>query len=499
MTATASVRLGAVSWSVPLLLSLLACKDKDPEPVVAIESDSIVLRLVNPTDEDPFVGVSSLRLEVAAGGEVVASSEFELGDSPELGDLAAYGAVRFRLAGLSGTSVLSYGRSSEVVLYPGVDRSVPILFLPVNEVLPITSDEMAADRSEHLATRLRDGRLLLVGGRAPDGFAAYADLEIYDPELLEFQSLGDSLPQGTAGLEGAWTEDYTELIITGGTTLGAGAEPSAATVSVDAESLQVDIVDDMTTERSGHCFTIFKDTSGIALGGNSDVPQGDYLKVDANSGIWVWEELDLDDLDESQVTGCATAESGKVFVQGLDSDSTGVFDYTNLARVQGVDIEEAFSPLGSDDDFLPLQGAMLIPVPGNAVWVGGGMVRDESGLTASPNEEGQLFLLDSETFVTAADPEVTRVNGSWDHWIEEGWAVLGCGSADGTAVNIQTRVELVDLKTGDRLSTDVVMDRQRADCKVTTMLDGSVLITGGFSATQVGQSTAAVLIPYLGD
>jgi len=489
-----------VSWSLPLLLSILGCKDKEPEPVVEIESDAVVLRLVNPTDEDPFIGVSTLRLEVAVEGEVVATSEFEPGGSPDLGDLTDYGAARFRLAGLSGTEVLSYGRSSEVVLYPGADRSVPILFLPVNEVIPITADEMAADRSAHLATRLRDGRVLLVGGRAPDGFAAYADLELYDPDLLEFQSLGDSLPQGTTDLVGSWTGDYTELIVAGGTELQIGEVSTAATISIDAESLQVDIVDDMNAERSGHCFTIFKDTSGLALGGNEGVASGDYLKVDSNSGIWIWDQIDLKGLDESLVTGCATAESGKVFVQGLDEGSTGVFDYTDLARLQNSDIEDAFSPLSSGDDFLALEGAMLIPVPGDAVWVGGGIVRDLSdAFSNEPNEEGQLFLLDSDTFVTAAAPEVTRVDGSWDHWIEEGWAVLGCGSADGTAVNIQTRVELIELKTGDRLSTDVVMDRQRADCRLTTMLDGSVLITGGFSATQVGQSTAAVLVPYLGD
>lgn len=484
------------------MLLTLACsgKGEDTGQVVEVEPDQVVIRLVNPTSADPFAGVSALRLEVTVDDAVVASDEFGLDEAAELGELEDYGTVRFRLAGLSGTTVLSYGRSAEVALYPGADRSVPIVFLPINQVIPVTSDSMNSERSGHLALPMLDGRVLLVGGRTPDSVAGYADMELFDPSLMEFQAMGASLTQGTVYPMGAWTEDYSELIITGGGDIqdgGAGTLPVDDTLSLQASSLNLAIEDSMNAARVGGCFTIFRDTYGLAVGGNDAVASADYLKVDPGSGIWIWEQIDFASMDESDVTGCALADSGEVYLQGLTAGSTGVFDFTATAQVRNPDIEEAFSPLGTSAaaDFLPLDGAMLIPVEGGAVWIGGGVIRDSGGGVEPINEEGQLFLVNSQTYVTAADPAVPRVNGSWDHWIEPNWAVLACGSPDENPLNVQTRVELLNLESGDRFP-EIQLDRLRAECRVNTLPDGSVLITGGYTTTQTGLDSAGILVPY---
>ncbi len=479
-----------------LSLLLLACKGDEPPDEVEVVPDEIVVRLTNPTDADPFAGVDALRLEITVDGEVVAEDEFEVGEAADLGDVLTYGVVRFRLAGLSGSTVLSYGRSAEVALYPGVELSVPLMFLPINQTLSLTSDEMTSERSGHYTTALADGRILLAGGRTPNGSAGYADLEIYDPSLQSFQPLGDTLPEGLIYPTASWTGDGSELIFAGGGEVTLGDPiPRPVTVSFDPTDLSLDIVDEMNAGRVGHCFHIFRDTFGIAFGGSEEATTADYLRVDEATGIWNWTEVAIDDLDPTQVTGCALSDTGQIFVQGLGPLHTGVFDFTEEAQVRNPEISEAFTavPAESAGDIVALVGPMLIPIVGGAVWVGGGVIPDGTGTV---NEEGNLFLMDSMTFVSAADPAVPRVDGSWDHWMEDGWAVLGCGSPTGDEDDVQTRIELLHLESGDAFPA-IELDRLRPECRVNTLPDGAVLVTGGYNAVQSGEASAAVVVPYL--
>jgi len=214
------------------------------------------------------------------------------------------------------------------------------------------------------------------------------------------------------------------------------------------------------------------------------------MRPDKDDGVWRWSTNTMDDMTASQVTGCVTARDGRVFVQGLQADATGVFDYTTEAAALNSEIGKAFTPV-DDSQTVFLDGAMLIPLSDGEVWIGGGLT---SG--GQPFDEGRNFDLDSRVFVSGVSPDEVRVDGSWDHWLGDDWVALGCGSPDGDATHSQASIEVLNLATGERLTT-IDLDRSRPGCQVTTLADGALLVSGGYAvADDSSDAPAVIMVPH---
>ncbi len=477
------VLIGALALGV---LSQSACTGGGGGPTVATSHD-VRVSLVNPTTADPFSGIDELRLQILQDDQVLFQETFAAGETAEFPDMSHYGRVRFTLAGLFGSSVASFGRSAEVVLIPGEDTDVSMLFLPVNRAYPIDADVQRL-RSEHTATLLPTGQVLLAGGANQSRTLAYDDTELFDPLTAEFLP-GPLLPAAIFQPRLGWSRDLL-LYGVGGKTVQGVQVPSNLTWRYDPADETVEELNPLNEARLGHCFTFFRDDFAVAMGGTETERIIETLRQDKDDDVWKWSDNVMDTLVQSQVTGCVAARDGRVFVQGLEASATGVFDYTSSAAAANPDLGGAFTAVDSSQQIF-LDGAMIIPLTDGEVWVGGGLTS-----AGQPFAEGRNFDLDTRVFVQGVAPDEVRIDGSWDHWIDDDWAVLGCGSPDGDATHSQASVELVNLSTGERLTT-IDLDRSRPGCEVTTLADGAVLVSGGYAVADDAQDApAVVIVPY---
>ena len=456
-------------------------------PSLIATSHDVALRLVNPTTADPFSGIDELRLQILQDDTVLFQETFAVDETVEFPDLSHYGRVRFTLAGLFGSSVASFGRSAEVVLLPGEDTEVSLLFLPINRAFPIDADVQRL-RSEHRATLLPNGRVLLVGGVNQSRTLAYDDMETWDPVTGEFQP-GPLLPAAVYSSTIAWSGELL-LYGAGGRNIQGVAQPTDLTWRYDPADDTVEELSPLNEARFGHCFTFFRDAFAVAMGGTDSERVVETLREDKDDGVWRWTDNVMESLVQSNVTGCATGKDGRVFVQGLDASSTGVFDYTTEAASRNPELGKAFSAVdGSQDVFL--DGAMIIPLTDGEVWVGGGETAAGQAF-----EEGTNFDLDTRSFLQGVSPDEVRLDGSWDYWLDDDWVVLGCGSPDGDPTHSQASVEVLSLATGERLTT-IDLDRSRPGCQVTTLADGAVFVSGGYAgADDSSDAPAVILVPY---
>ncbi len=456
------------------------------EPIAT--SDDVQVWLVNPTAADPFSGIDSLRLQISREGEVLFLETFEIGTTAEFPDLAYYGRLRFELAGLFGESVASLGRSAEVVVVPGEDTEVNLLFLPVNRAYAIEGDA-AKLRSDHGAALLPNGRVLLFGGANKTRAVAFDDTETWDPVSGKFLP-GPLLPAGVLQPQWDWSGEL-ELFGAGGKEIMAGQVPSDLTWRYDPAEDVVEELSGFNEARSGHCFAFFRDEFAVAMGGTDSESTIESLRPNKDDGVWAWSSNTMDELTASAVTGCVSALDDRVFVQGLEQNATGVFDYTAESAARNPEISSAFVPMVTSAESVFLDGAMLIPLQDGGVWVGGGL-----SPSSVPFTEGRNFDMANRVFVQGVAPDEVRVDGSWDHWIEPDWAVLGCGSPDGDATHSQASVELLNLATGDRFTT-FELERSRPGCQVTTLADGSLFVSGGYAVTDgEDEASAAIIVPY---
>ncbi|MCB9796938.1 MAG: hypothetical protein H6741_30005 [Alphaproteobacteria bacterium] len=467
-----------------LLLLLMACTG-DPTPLDT-NGETVTLRLVNPTEADPFNIVDRLVLSLVVDGEVVATHEASWDEDLVTPPLQEYGLVRFELMGTGAGKIRSYGRTPEVLVGPGQELDLPLLFLPVNQAFPLVT-ELTQPRSEHATWVMPDGRVLLVGGRNATGTSAFAELSAYDPATGLFESVGASLITGLIHPRVDAAED--KLFIVGGELPGGGSSDSVALY--DPVSGVARTQTSLSHGRAGHCFKIFRSGFGLAVGGNVDYRVADYLRPQADSGDWDWTEVLLDPLNSAGVTGCANTSEGRIFIQGEAADSTGLFDYSAEAAASLPSVADAFTPASTEAASDPqyVRGAMVVPLPDGDAWIGGGELVDQSRAATSARRFDQGTL----SFSPTTDPELPRVNGHWGRWIEQGWAALGCGDSDSFGTP-QTGVELIDLVSGAR--GDVIeLDRDRPGCAMTVLPDGALLITGGFSESETGAG-AALIVPY---
>jgi hypothetical protein len=464
----------------------LACTDGgEPGPIA--QSHDVRVRLFNPTSADPFNGIDELQFQIVRDDEIIFQENFAVDASVSFSDVSLFGRVRFELAGLFGTRVASYGRSADVVLIPGHDTDVSMLFLPINRAYAIEADVVRL-RSEHGATLLPSGQVLLFGGVNQSRTVAYDDTETWNPTTGEFLP-GPLLPGPVYRPRWDWSRDLL-LHGVGGNAVQGVEIPTDLSWRYDPADDTVEQLSVLNEPRADHCFAFFRDGYAVAMGGTDSPRIVETLREDTDNDTWRWSENVMDSLAASAVTGCVAAVDGRVFVMGLEAAATGVFDYTSDAAAVNPELGQAFTSV-EEAQTVFLDGAMLIPLSDGEVWVGGG-ITEASVLF----DEGRNFDLDTRVFDSGVAPDEIRVDGRWDHWIEKDWVVLGCGSPDGDPSQSQDSVELLNLANGIRFPT-VYLDRSRPGCQVTTMADGAIFVSGGYGiADDSNESPAALIVPY---
>lgn len=122
----------------------------------------------------------------------------------------------------------------------------------------------------HTATRLNDGRVLVVGGRGNDGTTELDSVEVYDPKKNKW-SVGPSLSTGRSGHTATLLLDG-RVLVTGGTTHEASAEGNRFvardTVELfDPKANQWKPGASMAQARNWHTATLLDDGRVLVAGG----------------------------------------------------------------------------------------------------------------------------------------------------------------------------------------------------------------------------------------
>lgn len=475
--------------AVLLLPALAGCKEPRTE-IVPGPDGVVTIELVNPTDPactycDPFTAVDTLRIDVYAGEELVATGSYAYpSEQARLPDLTGFGVVRIEIAGLSAGKVESGGRTPELALDPGTPMTVPVVFLPVNTALPLAAS-MVSQRSRHVALRRRDGAVALLGGLDAGRDSAFTSIEVYSPSLSAFAADQAVLPAALGAPATART-DSGDLLLAGGTTASGGVESPVATTGVflpDQSALAPG--GDLPVARAGNCLAPISATQAVTMGGAA-VNQVDLGTYDSASG-WTWAGVAVTDFDATAVTACAPLPSGSVFVLGTSATNTGlwVLDPKNPGA--------SFNPVNAYTvgDARYVTGAVVAPLSDGTVWVAGGVDAQTGALTT----DGRRFTAASLSFSLAASLQEARYDASWSEWYRDGWLVVGCGWQDVDRVRDEPSIELVSPATAEN-GPEIPLDRSRSGCSVTGLLDGSVLVAGGFGAASGEGADAAIVVPW---
>jgi hypothetical protein len=121
---------------------------------------------------------------------------------------------------------------------------------------------MIAGRINHTATLLKDGRILVAGGRAI-GLSALDSAEVYDPKTGKF---------GATGLMTAPRYGHTATFLASGRVLITGGSPGldSAELYDPKKGTFTATPRPMTTGRYGHTATLLPDGRVLIAGGTGD-------------------------------------------------------------------------------------------------------------------------------------------------------------------------------------------------------------------------------------
>jgi hypothetical protein len=125
---------------------------------------------------------------------------------------------------------------------------------------------LAQPRVGHTATRLQDGRVLVIGGSGPDGQLASA--EVWDPTTETFRPAG-SLATTRSGHTATQLADGRILVLGGSTSSAAGLTASFVTVAElwDPSTGSFTPAGELVEPRAGHTATLLSDGGVLVVGG----------------------------------------------------------------------------------------------------------------------------------------------------------------------------------------------------------------------------------------
>jgi len=177
-------------------------------------------------------------------------------------------------------TLLSDGRVLVVGGYGGL--AYPSTALATAEVWDADSDSfreagaLAQPRVQHTATRLRDGRVLVIGGTAPDGQLASA--EVWDPTTERFRLAG-SLATARVGHTATRLDDGRILVLGGVTSSDDGLTTSFVTAAElwDPSTGSFTPAGELVEPRVGHTATLLSDGRVLVVGGYNGSGYGSGL------------------------------------------------------------------------------------------------------------------------------------------------------------------------------------------------------------------------------
>jgi uncharacterized delta-60 repeat protein len=457
---------------------------------------------------------------LVAGGNMDAAGN-PVGNSAELYDPATgtwtatssmtFSRIRHTATLLSNGKVLVTGGWSYI--YGGAGFAIPNaeLYDPANGTWTPTAS-MPAERFQHTATLLPNGKVLVFGGRDKYGDTA-SDAYLYDPASGTW----------TANYPGLNSVGHTATLLPNGKVLVAGGSLIDGAELYDPATEYFTSTGSMTTERGFHTATLLPNGKVLVTGGTTNATLSAEL-YDPASGTWTAaNDLMASECSEHTAT---LLPNGKVLVAGGSSNtpfpplppplaSAELYDSaTGTWTVTGTMTAARWSPTAT---LLP-DGTVLVVggyndssgylssaeyyhhyyLPGHWVWgwtLTGSLNNGRAYHTATLLANGKVLVAGGETdYVTYRDAQLyDPATGAWTGTgsmttnrvyhtatLLPNGKLLVAGGEDNSG-NVLSSAELYDPATGAWTATGS-MTTARAYHTATLLPNGKVLVAGGEKA-----------------
>jgi hypothetical protein len=320
---------------------------------------------------------------------------------------------------------------------------------------------MRARRAAHSATLLPDGKVLIAGGFRQEGMReiAIASAEIYDPATKSFTSIGD-MNEARIGHTATLLPDG-KVLIAGGWGISQHHESAEL---YDPQTGQFSYTASMAAPRAGMTATLLDDGRVLIAGGDS--ARNHYQLAAEIYEAELGRFVPTGSLASGRAAHTATLLSdGNVLLIGGNST-----EYQVLRSAEIYDVGRGeFLPTGKMQAVRHKHAAVRLQ-DGNVLVVGGSNEDDWLGQYASAEiydaksgTFGQAARLNSERF-KFADAVLLLTDGN---------VLIGGGNR---------QMEIFDMQS-QRFMPSSQLDDSYYFTVLTRLLDGSVLITGGYDQT----------------
>ncbi len=369
---------------------------------------------------------------------------------------------------------------------PSVEPERSPSVVPARAPSWIATGGMTEARTQHTATLLLNGKVLVAGGRiGPDMDGATTSAELYDP--------GTGTWTATGSMNGA-RDGHTATLLPDGRVLVAGGshgglfEDSLLTAELyDPISRTWTAAGDMLAPGIGHTATRLPDGKVLVVGGHGNPTLAELY--DPASGTW----MPTDNPKVRFHVGHAATllSDGSVLVTGGPPNGRDIGWHT----------AELYDP-GSGSwtvtgDMVRIRlGHTATLLPDGKVLVAGGSSEGNSQSTAST----EVYDPDSGSWTAAGNMVLKRVGG-WTATLLTDGTVLMVGGFRSGGNGVWASAELFDPGTGTS-TTAPNMDTPRANQTATLLPDGRVLVAGGMSVvdgTARPQASAELYDPGAGN
>jgi hypothetical protein len=146
---------------------------------------------------------------------------------------------------------------------------------------------LATARSGHSSTLLKDGRVLVAGGRAFDGITELPSVEIYEPKNNRWRA-GPPLSTGRSGHTATLLKDGRVLVAGGTTHDGESFVPLSSVEIFDPASNKWSAGPPLAHARHWHSATLLDDGSVLIIGGRELSAFLDSVeRYDPKSNAWI--------------------------------------------------------------------------------------------------------------------------------------------------------------------------------------------------------------------
>jgi hypothetical protein len=364
-------------------------------------------------------------------------------------------------------------------------------------------------RSLHTATRLPDGRVLVVGGRGIEGTVELDSVELYEPKSGRW-SLGPPLSVGRSGHTATLLPDG-RVLIAGGTIYEASSEGgrfiAVATVELfDPKANQWKPGAPMHQARNWHTATLLEDGRVLVVGGareqKSHLASAEYYQP--SDDAWV----SAPSLSQSRCLHQAVRlTDGSVLVVGGRSNQVPAEgqapDAVQAQRPHGASTSASGfgMPIASAERWVADAGWALLPEPVDP--------RQRHALVALSDARALVVGGATRTGLTNLAELWTPDAGAWlqpEHSLS-----MGLGSHTATALpsggilviggeppnSVDTRSAQIFEMSEQRWCQAGELKSSRKQHTATLLADGKVLVTGGVSAG-ISERTAELWEPRKG-